>query len=72
MSGVLERLKERWAEADYVQKKWKAMKDAMCEVNWSVLGKARRREANWFREGEDVLRPVFEWRSRVYTQWLSS
>ena len=29
----------------------------MCEVVRSVLGQARRREADWFRDSEDVLRP---------------
>ena len=61
-----------WAEADSVEKKWNAMKNAMCEVGRSVLGQARRREADWFRESEDVQRPLFEARSSSYTLWLSS
>ena len=48
------------------------MKNAMCEVGKSVLGQARRREADWFREREDVLRPLFGVRSSSHTQWLSS
>ena len=48
------------------------MKDAMCDVGTSVLGQARRREADWFRESKDVLNPLFEERSRFYTHRLSS
>ena len=38
----------------------------------SELGQADRREADWFRESEGVLRPLFEKRSRLFTQWLNS
>ena len=30
------------------------------------------READWFRENDGELRPLFEERSRLYAQWLSS
>lgn len=72
VSGVREGLKRSWAEADSVQEKWEVMKGVMCDMGRSVLGQARRREADWFRDGEDVLRPLFEERSRLYAQWLSS
>ena len=71
VSSVLERLSRCWAEADSVQKKCKAMKNVMCEVGKSVLGQTRRRETDWFRESEDILRPLFEARSSSFTQWLS-
>ena len=72
VSGVCEELKKSWVESGSAQVKWDTLKSAMSEVGKRVLGQAKRREADWFRENEDVLKPLFEERSRRYTQWLSS
>ena len=38
----------------------------------SELGLAYRREADRFRESKDVLRPLFEKRNELSTQWMCS
>ena len=48
------------------------MKSALCEGAGSVLGSASKRQADWFRENEVQLRPLFEERSRLYALWLST
>ena len=72
VSGVCESLKRNWNQTGTAHEKWIMMRNVMCSVARSVLGQAERREADWFRESEDVLRPLFEKRSRLFNQWLCS
>ena len=60
--------KRNWNQAGSAQEKWNMTRDVMCSVAMSVLGQAKRREADWL-ESEDVLRP-FEKRSKLFNQWL--
>ncbi len=69
VSGVSDRMTNSWNPVGSVQK---VMRDAMCSVAKSILGVARGRKTDWFRESGNVLRPLFEERSRTYAQWLSS
>ncbi len=73
VSGVSDRMTNSWNPGGrHVQEKWKVMRDAMCSVAKSILGVARGRKTDWFRESGNVLRPLFEERSRTYAQRLSS
>ena len=48
------------------------MRDAMCNAASSELGLADRKEADWFGESEDMLRPLFEKRNKLSTHWMCS
>ena len=48
------------------------MKSAVSEAAGSILGSARKRRADWFRENEAVLKPLLEERSRLHALWLST
>ena len=72
VSGVCESLKRNWNQAGTAHEKWIMMRNVMCSVARSVLGQAERREADWFGESEDMLRPLFEKKSRFFNQWLCS
>ena len=65
-------MKETWCSDGTVEEKWDVMKSALCEAAGSVLGSASKRQADWFRENEALLRPLFEERSRLYALWLST
>ena len=72
VSGVCESLKRNWNQAGTAHEKWNMMRDVICSVARSMRGQAERREADWFGESEDMLRPLFEKRSRLFNQWLCS
>ncbi len=38
----------------------------LLDLSWAR--QAGRREADWFRESEDMLRPLFEMRRQLFTQ----
>ena len=65
-------MERSWDQAGTAKEKWNVMRDAMCSAARSELGLADRREADWFRESEDVLRPLFEKRNKLSTQWMCS
>ena len=55
-----------------MEEKWEVMKTALCETSTSVLGTACKRQADWFRESGDGLRPLFEERNRLHALWLNT
>ena len=72
MSRVCAKMKEQWNSKRSVEEKWDVMKSALCEAAGSILGSARKRQADWFRENEAVLKPLFDERSRLHALWLST
>ena len=58
-----------FAASDLMGQNWD---QAMCSAARSEMGQAGRREADWFRESEDALRPLFEKKRQLFTQWLCS
>ena len=69
---VSQKLKDLWKDEDSVEKKWEAMKTALCESAESVLGLVSRRHPDWFMESEVSLKPLFEQRNQLYQKWLST
>ena len=65
-------MKQSWDQATLAQEQWVVMKSTLCENAKSILGQACKREADWFRENKDELRPMFEEIGRLYTLWLST
>lgn len=72
VNKVCATMKEAWCSDGTVEEKWEVMKSALCEAAGSILGSANKRQADWFRENETQLRPLFEERSRLYALWLST
>ena len=71
-SRVCAKMKEQWSSRGSVEEKWDVMKSALCEAAGSILGSARKRHADWFRESEAVLKPLLDERSRLHARWLST
>ena len=69
---VCERIQKKWKSDGTVEEKWNVMKTALCETASSVLGTARKRQADWFRESNDRLRPLIEERNRLHVLWLNT
>ena len=69
---VCERIQKEWKSNGTVEEKWKEMKTALCETATSLLETACKRQADWFRESGDGLRPLFEERSRLHALWLNT
>ena len=65
-------MKEQWNSKGSVEEKWDVMKSALCESASSILGSARKRQADWFRKNEVVLKPLFEESSILHALWLST
>jgi len=65
-------MEEEWCTDSSVEDKWSAMRTALCEAAESILGTTGRRQADWFVESQDVLKPFFEKREKWYKLWLSS
>ena len=69
---VCERIQKEWKSDGTVEEKWNVMKTALCETASSVLGTACKRQADWFRESDDDLRPLIEERNRLHASWLNT
>ena len=65
-------MKEQWNSKGSVEEKWDVMKSALCEAASSILGSARKRQADWFRKNEAVLKALFEESSTLHALWLST
>ena len=72
VSAVSDAMERNCDQAATVQEKWKVLRDAMCSAARSKLGQGGRREPDWFRDSESVLRPLFERRRQLFSQWLCS
>ncbi len=72
MSAVSDLMGQNWDQAGTTEEQWKVLREAMCSAARSELSQAGRRKADWFRESEDLLRPLFEKRKQLFTQWLRS
>ena len=69
---VSQKLKDLWKDEDSVEKKWEAMRTALCESAESILGLASRRYLDWFLDSKVNLKPLFEQRNPLCQKWLST
>ena len=63
VSAVSDIMTLHWDQAGTAQE---VLRNAMCSAARSELGQAGRREADWFRGNESVLKPLFEKRSQLF------
>ena len=65
-------LDQLWNNEYTVEKKWKAVKSALCESAEWTLGVEKKRSPDWLRESETELSPLFENKNKLYKKWLST
>ena len=65
---VCDRVQKLWKEDSLIDEKWKCLKTALAEPGESTK---KRKHADWFRESENVLKPLLDERNRMYSQWLT-
>ena len=70
--AVLERADRDWPDEGTAEEKWKVVKTALVDVAEKALGRARRRQPDWFQEYEDTIRPYIQARNDANTKWLAS
>ena len=63
-------LEQLWSKEDTIEKKWEAVKSALCESAEWTLGVEKKRSPDWLRESETELSPLFENRNKLYKKWL--
>ena len=74
-SAVEEKLKEADLSDDTnldVEKLWGVIRDAMTTAAEETLGRTSRRQPDWFRDSESIIRPLIEARNCAFTKWLKS
>ena len=69
---VGEKLNVLWKETDSIEQKWTSMKSALCEAAEATIGREKRRQTDWFREGAPAIRPLLQKRNTAYNKWLST
>lgn len=47
-----------WPVDGSVEEKWSALPSLLVEMGEELLGKSRRRNADWFQESKDELKPA--------------
>ncbi len=62
---VCEMVRESWEQEGSVEEKWTSVKSALCKSAELVLGKAKRRQPDWYQESSAVLQPLIEERNRL-------
>ena len=72
VTGVCDSMKGKWDQLSTAQEKWEVLKSALCDTASSIVGHAHKREADWFRDSEAELRPLFEERSKMHALWLGT
>ena len=72
VTGVCDSMKGRWDQLSTAQEKWEVLRSALCDTASSIVGHAHKREADWFRDSEAELRPLFEERSKMHALWLGT
>ena len=65
-------MKGKWDQLSTAQEKWELLKSALYDTASSIVGHAHKREADWFRDNEAELRPLFEERSKMHALWLGT
>ena len=60
-------MKEVWESTTSIDGKWKILRSAMCDNAARILGKACKRQPDWF---ESLLLPLFEKRRMLHDKWL--
>ena len=72
LRSVEEKIKEAWDGTSCVEKKWKALKSALCDGAKEELGYEDRKHPDWFRESAIDLKPLIAVRNRLHVVWLST
>ena len=72
LQEVLQRAADNWSEDAGVERKWSAVKSALVGAAEEVLGKADRRQPDWFQESAIALQPLLVARNIAYSKWLGS
>ena len=83
MTGALfqeivgKKVRETWdilyiLEWGSIEEKLESVKSTLCESAELVLGRAKRRNPDWFQESSHLLKPLFEERNRLYTKSLGT
>ena len=72
VEAVLERAGGEWPDEGTVEEKWKVLRGALVDVATETLGKARRRQPDWFKEAEDDITPHLQARNAAYSRWIAS
>ena len=57
---VGEKLNVLWKETDSIEQKWTSLKSALCEAAEATIGREKRRQTDWFREGALAIRPLLQ------------
>ena len=69
---VLEKARTGWPVDGSVEEKWGVLRSAMTGAADEVLGKARRRNPDWFVESKEDLKPLLQRRNDCYRKWLAT
>ena len=69
---VGEKLNVLWKETDSIEQKWTSLKSALCEAAEATIGREKRRQTDWFKEGAPAIRPLLQTRNTAYNKWLST
>ena len=72
VQAVLERADRQWPEDGTAEDKWSVVRSALVDSAEETLGRARRRQPDWFVKSEDTIRPYLQMRNAAYTRWLAS
>jgi len=72
VAAVLERAGMEWPEGGRAEEKWGVMRMALADMAEELLGRASRRQPDWFLESEDIIFPFLQARNKAYTRWLAS
>ena len=70
LSMVSQKLDQLWKGEDTAEKKWEAVKVALCEAAESALGTENKRSPDWLRDSKIELSLLFENRNKLYKRWL--
>ena len=62
--SVCNQMKEVWESTTSIDRKWN-----VCHVSY-CLGKACRRQPDWFKDNESLILPLFEKRRLLHDKWL--
>ena len=59
-------MKEVWESTTSIDGKWNILRPAMCDNAARILGKACRRQPDWFKDNESLLLPLYLKREEYY------
>ena len=62
--------KELWTVDSPIDDQWSALRSALTEAAKSVLGTEKHKQPDWFLDSAELLEPLLQKRSQIYSRWL--